>query len=61
MQKRNPAQQRYVVRFIPTMFSYVLVLFAATYLIRFWHPTGIALAARVLITWHVSLKTLWQN
>lgn len=45
MQKRNPAQQRYVVRFIPTMFSYVLVLFAATYLIRFWHPTGIALAA----------------
>jgi len=43
MNKRNPAQRRYVARFIPAMLAYVIVLFACTWVSRVHHPEGVAL------------------
>ena len=48
MNRRNPAQRRYLGRFFPAIACYVVVLFAATWLIRTQHPAGwllVALAA----------------
>ncbi|MES2442995.1 MAG: hypothetical protein V4574_09205 [Pseudomonadota bacterium] len=36
----TPAARRYIRRFIPTMIAYVGILFAATYAVDAWHPTG---------------------
>ncbi|RYY22911.1 MAG: hypothetical protein EOP62_21890 [Sphingomonadales bacterium] len=43
MNARNPAQRRYIARFIPSMLAYVIVLFACTWAMRVYQPTGIAL------------------
>ena len=40
MNKRNPAQRRYVARFIPAMLAYVIVLFACTWAMKAYQPTG---------------------
>ncbi|BCA60465.1 hypothetical protein [Sphingomonas sp. HMP6] len=45
MSKHNMAQRRYLARFFPAMVGYVVLLFASTYVIRFWHPSGVTLAA----------------
>lgn len=37
---KTPAARRYLKRFAPTMIAYVVILFAATYAVRSWHPTG---------------------
>ncbi|UZK67863.1 hypothetical protein [Sphingomonas sp. M1-B02] len=39
-QRHNAAQRRYIRRFMPTMISYVVVLFACTWLMRFHPPQG---------------------
>jgi heme A synthase len=39
-QQRNPAQRRYVRRFLPMMAAYVVILFAVTAYFRDHHPTG---------------------
>jgi hypothetical protein len=36
----NPAQRRYLFRFMPTMILYATALIAATYAFRHDHPTG---------------------
>jgi len=43
MDRRNPAQRRYIARFMPAMFGYVAVLFATTWAIRQYAPQGLAL------------------
>jgi hypothetical protein len=43
-QQRNPAQRRYVRRFLPMMLAYVVMLFAVTWYFRDHHPTGVLLA-----------------
>lgn len=40
---RTPAARRYLKRFTPTMIAYVAILFAATWAVQAWHPTGIVL------------------
>ena len=42
-QQRNPAQRRYVRRFLPTMAAYVVILFAVTGYFRDHHPSGVLL------------------
>lgn len=37
---QTPASRRYLRRFLPAMFGYVVVLFASLWLIRTYHPTG---------------------
>lgn len=39
----SAAGRRYLRRFAPAMASYVGILFATTYALRIWHPTGVAL------------------
>jgi hypothetical protein len=39
---RNPAQKRYIKRFLPTMAAYIAVIFGASYAFDRFHPTGIA-------------------
>lgn len=43
MNTRNPAQRRYVARFVPAMLAYVIVLFACTWANRAYQPEGAAL------------------
>ena len=43
MPKWNPAQRRYTTRFFFAMGGYVVVLLATTWMIRHWHPRGVAL------------------
>ena len=43
MNKKNPAQRRYIARFFPAMAAYVAVLFACTWAIRDWEPEGATL------------------
>ena len=43
-QRRNPAQRRYVRRFLPMMALYAVVLFAVTGYFRAHHPAGAWLA-----------------
>ena len=42
-QKLNPAQRRYMGRFIPAMTAYVVVLFACTWVAKQYDPHGAAL------------------
>ena len=44
MHKGNPAQRRYILRFMPLMTAYVLILFAANRYADAHHPAGLALA-----------------
>jgi hypothetical protein len=44
MQTRNPAQRRYLWRFLPAMAAYMVVLIAAERVIDSARPTGVALA-----------------
>lgn len=41
----TPAARRYVRRFIPSMIAYVAILFAVTWAIRAYDPSGVALVA----------------
>lgn len=43
MKMATPAGRRYLQRFFPTMFAYVIVLFACVWAIRNWEPKGIEL------------------
>ena len=43
MKIATPAGRRYLRRFFPTMFAYVLVLFACVWAIKNWEPKGIEL------------------
>ncbi|HWK35131.1 hypothetical protein [Sphingomonas sp.] len=43
MQSNNPAQRRYIRRFVPAMVGYVVVLFGSTWVERVYHPEGAAL------------------
>jgi hypothetical protein len=45
MNTRNPAQRRYIARFVPAMLAYVIVLFACTWANRAYQPEGVALYA----------------
>ncbi|HEX8301459.1 hypothetical protein [Sphingomonas sp.] len=45
MNTKNPAQRRYIVRFVPAMLAYVIVLFACSWAIRVYQPEGAALYA----------------
>lgn len=47
--KRNPAQRRYIRRFIPMMLGYVVLLFAANSLMEAWHPDGALLAVLAVL------------
>lgn len=41
---QSNAGRRYLVRFLPTMLLYVVLLFGAQYLMTAWRPTGLRLA-----------------
>jgi len=43
MKMATPAGRRYLLRFFPTMFAYVIVLFGCVWAIRNWEPKGIEL------------------
>jgi hypothetical protein len=43
MSSKNPAQRRYLRRFFPTMFAYVVALLGSTWIIRHQHPEGVLL------------------
>ncbi|KQM63445.1 hypothetical protein ASE75_13480 [Sphingomonas sp. Leaf17] len=45
MQRTSAAGRRYIRRFLPAMAGYVVILFATTWAIKAWHPTGAALFA----------------
>lgn len=45
MNKHSAAGRRYLKRFVPTMTAYVLALFGATYALKTYQLTGIALVA----------------
>ena len=45
-QQRNPAQRRYVRRFLPLMVSYVVLLMAVMAYLRDHHPVGAPLDER---------------
>lgn len=47
--KQNPAQRRYVRRFIPTMLAYIPALFASILAIKAWHPTGALLVLLAIL------------
>jgi len=47
--KQNPAQRRYMWRFLPTMASYVVLLFGSNFLVDKWHPGGILLVALAVL------------
>ena len=49
MQRKNPAQRRYLLRFFPLMTSYVVLLFGAQHVIAAQHPTGAALTALAVL------------
>jgi len=40
---QSAAGRRYLIRFLPTMLLYVVLLFAANAAVASWHPTGIRL------------------
>ena len=43
MKTNTAAGRRYLKRFFPTMFAYVLALFGATWALKHYHPQGVAL------------------
>jgi hypothetical protein len=47
--KHNPAQRRYIRRFLPAMLGYVVLLFTSNMLMHRWHPGGTALAALAIL------------
>lgn len=49
MNRRNPAQRRYLMRFFPAMLGYVVTLFACTLAIRLYQPHGAALVALAVL------------
>jgi ABC-type proline/glycine betaine transport system permease subunit len=49
MRPRNPAQQRYIRRFCPTIFAYVAVLFASIWAIRHLRPEGALLVVLAVL------------
>ena len=55
----NPAGRRYLRRFIPSMISYVLLLFAALWAIERYEPTGPLLAALSLLPALPLMVVIW--
>jgi hypothetical protein len=49
MQRRNPAQRRYVARFFTSMFLYVAFFLSSTWAIRELHPEGAGLFLLALL------------
>lgn len=49
MDRRNPAQRRYLRRFLPAMTGYVVLLFGSTWVVREYAPTGPALFLLALL------------
>ncbi|MET0307862.1 MAG: hypothetical protein ABW023_04065 [Sphingomonas sp.] len=49
MARTNPAQRRYIRRFVPAMTAYVVVLFACTWVANSYDPHGAALVLLSLL------------
>jgi hypothetical protein len=47
--KHNAAQRRYIRRFLPAMFAYVVLLFASNLLMDRWHPDGTPLVVLAVL------------
>lgn len=49
MKNDTPAGRRYLKRFFPTMFAYVVALFSATWALRVYQPEGAALVVLAIL------------